>query len=502
VPLIFIVFVTAVKDAIEDYRRTMLDNELNNSPVHRLVSWQNVNVNPGAISLWRRIKKSSTKIVLSVFRTLKRIGKVSKTREDENSEDEKGQAYAKQSIDDTRASLQNRDEIQMASESQPPSQQDDIISESPANGASLDTANVPIKRDATDLINHKRIVSGNARFQRDCWKNVQVGDFVRIYNDDQIPADVLILSTSDPEGACYVETKNLDGETNLKLRNALHAGRNIKHARDCERAEFMVESEAPQPNLYQYSGVARWRQEILKNSNTETHEMMEPVSINNLLLRGCNLRNTKWVLGVVIFTGGDTKIMINSGITPSKRSRIARELNWNVIYNFAILLVMCIVSGLVEGLAWAKQGSSMRFFEFGSIGNGKPALDGFITFWAAIILFQNLVPISLFISLEIIKTAQAFFIYSDEHMYYEKLDYPCTPKSWNISDDVGQIEYIFSDKTGTLTQNVMEFKKATINGVAYGEAYTEAQAGMQRRQGIDTNCPSSDTNDRRNKKDE
>ena len=70
-------------------------------------------------------------------------------------------------------------------------------------------------------------------------------------------------------------------------------------------------------------------------------------------------------------------------------------------------------------------------------------------------------------------------------MYYERFDYPCTPKSWNISDDLGQIEYIFSDKTGTLTQNVMEFRKCSINGVPYGEAYTEAQAGMQKRQGID-----------------
>lgn len=68
-------------------------------------------------------------------------------------------------------------------------------------------------------------------------------------------------------------------------------------------------------------------------------------------------------------------------------------------------------------------------------------------------------------------------------MYYAPIDFPCTPKSWNISDDLGQIEYVFSDKTGTLTQNVMEFKKATINGVPYGEAYTEAQAGMSRRQG-------------------
>jgi len=343
--------------------------------------------------------------------------------------------------------------------------------------------NAPAAKKFGSLINPALPVTGKARFHRDYWKNVQVGDFIRIYNDDQIPADVVILSTSDPDGACYVETKNLDGETNLKVRHALRSGRQIKHARDCERTEFTIESEGPQPNLYQYSAVARWNQHS-KGSDSKGEEMAEPISINNLLLRGCNLRNTDWILGVVVFTGFDTKIMMNAGITPSKRSRIARELNWNVIYNFFLLLAMCLVSGLVMGIVWGRGDNSIAFFEFGSIG-GKPALDGFITFWAAVILFQNMVPISLYISLEIIKTCQAFFIYSDTEMYYEKIDYPCTPKSWNISDDLGQIEYIFSDKTGTLTQNVMEFKKATINGIPYGEAYTEAQAGMQKRQGID-----------------
>jgi phospholipid-translocating ATPase len=151
--------------------------------------------------------------------------------------------------------------------------------------------------------------------------------------------------------------------------------------------------------------------------------------------------------------------------------------------NFGLLLVMCLLSGIINGVTWAKGHESLNYFEFGSIA-GSPPVDGIVTFWTAIILFQNLVPISLYISIEIIKLAQAFFIYSDVHMYYAKLDYPCTPKSWNISDDLGQIEYIFSDKTGTLTQNVMEFKKCTVNGVPYGEAYTEAQAGMQKRQGI------------------
>lgn len=144
---------------------------------------------------------------------------------------------------------------------------------------------------------------------------------------------------------------------------------------------------------------------------------------------------------------------------------------------------MCIASGLIQGLTWSKGNGSLSFFEFGSIG-GSPAVDGIVTFWTAVILFQNLVPISLYISIEIVKLAQAYFIYSDVNMYYDKIDYPCTPKSWNISDDLGQIEYIFSDKTGTLTQNVMEFRKCTINGVPYGEAYTEAQAGMDKRAGV------------------
>ena len=507
---------TAVKDGIEDWRRTVLDNELNNSPVHRLVDWENVNSSDDSISLWRRMKKASTRSIISTYRFFnKRFSKHEKG----------GKTYAQRALDEPRASIDTRrtrnsmmtsrtslhsiDDIQMTPvpSPQPGLKQrpesyglsNEPPPEYPHNGHPEDghasgRLNVPESTNGTSsqaapkfygsLIDPLRQASGKAKFKKDYWKNVQVGDFVRVYNEDQIPADMVVLSTSDPDGACYIETKNLDGETNLKVRQALHSGRKMKHAKDCEQAEFVIESEAPHANLYKYSGVVKWNQRDLKNPGQSGPQMAEPISINNLLLRGCSLRNTEWVLGVVVFTGQQTKIMLNAGITPSKRSRIARELNWNVIYNFIILFFMCLVSGIVQGITWSRGNNSLDYFEFGSIG-GSPPVNGLITFFAAVILLQNLVPISLYISLEIIKTAQAFFIYSDTFMYYAKVDYPCTPKSWSISDDLGQIEYIFSDKTGTLTQNVMEFKKASINGVPYGEAYTEAQAGMQRRQGID-----------------
>ncbi|KAL6721865.1 phospholipid transporting ATPase [Lecanora helva] len=528
VPLIVILFVTAVKDAIEDWRRTVLDNELNNSPVHRLVDWNNVNSAEDNISLWRRIKKASTRGIIRAYKFIKI--KTSKKHRTEKT-------YAERALDEPRHSIETRrnrqsmmssrtsfhsvqsrtdDGIQMRPVPSPqPGQQqlpesnhleavdrpetsfsfeNENLTVEPPDGQSTapyslpkkskpDSATVPAKFYG-NLMNPFKSVPNKARFKKDYWKSVQVGDFVRIYNEDQIPADVVILSTSDPDGACYVETKNLDGETNLKVRQALHSGRSIKHAKDCEQTEFEIETEPPHGNLYQFNGAARWTQRDPRNSAAPGTEMVEPISINNLLLRGCSLRNTEWVLGVVVFTGQESKIMLNAGMTPSKRSRIARELNWDVVYNFAILFCMCLVSGIINGVTWSQGNHSLDYFDYGSYGS-SPALDGFITFWASIILFQNLVPISLYISLEIIKTCQAFFIYSDTFMYYEKVDYPCTPKSWNISDDLGQIEYIFSDKTGTLTQNVMEFKKCSVNGIPYGEAYTEAQAGMQRRQGID-----------------
>ncbi|KAL2261694.1 hypothetical protein VTK26DRAFT_3594 [Humicola hyalothermophila] len=489
VPLIVIICVTAIKDAIEDYRRTILDNKLNNAPVHRLVGCENVNVEEDNVSLWRKFKKANSRFFGMIWHLIERLWK----KDAKSTHRGFASADPRMSIETsntpwesatTPASRQSayspQEEIQMTPVPSPLPREVDM----PSASTAVENEGALLQKLKGDLINHEIPVSGKARFQRDAWKNLVVGDFVRIYNDDELPADIIILATSDPDGACYVETKNLDGETNLKVRSALRCGRTLKHARDCERAQFIIESEPPQPNLYKYNGAIKWRQTVPWDPKAEPREMSEPIGIDNMLLRGCNLRNTEWALGVVVFTGHDTKIMMNAGITPSKRARIARELNFNVICNFGILLVMCLIAAIANGVAWGKTDASLAWFEFGSIG-GTPGLTGFITFWAALIVFQNLIPISLYITLEIIRTAQAFFIYSDLGMYYDKIDSACIPKSWNISDDVGQIEYIFSDKTGTLTQNVMEFKKATINGQPYGEAYTEAQAGMNKRMGVD-----------------
>ncbi|CAK9435324.1 uncharacterized protein LODBEIA_P57110 [Lodderomyces beijingensis] len=463
VPLIVIVIITAIKDAVEDSRRTITDLEVNNQHTHILEQvhdsdyhYENRNVNDEKVSLWRRFKKWNTKLLVKFWgaskSSLTKEGRANRAREKHNRENNIQEGEARKSFES------------------------DVVT--PRN--SIDPFGETIRQSF-----HKPRSSGQAqpktlKFVRKCWKDVRVGDLLRIYNNDEVPADVVILSTSDDDNCCFVETKNLDGETNLKVKQALKYSSvddKITKADDLIDKSFQIDSEGPHANLYSYEG-------NLKYTARNGHPLEEPVTINNLLLRGCSLRNTKWVIGIVVFTGDDTKIMLNAGVTPTKQSRMSKELNYYVLLNFLLLFIICFVSGLVNGLYYRKTGTSRDYFEFGTIA-GTPALNGLVGFFVAVILYQSLVPISLYITIEIIKTAQAFFIYSDVGMYYPKLDFPCTPKSWSISDDLGQIEYIFSDKTGTLTQNVMEFKKCTINGVSYGRAYTEALAGLRKRQGVD-----------------
>ncbi|ORZ13979.1 hypothetical protein BCR42DRAFT_377204 [Absidia repens] len=314
------------------------------------------------------------------------------------------------------------------------------------------------------------------------WQDLHVGDYVQIRNDEDVPADVVVLSTSEADSLCYIETQNLDGETNLKVRQGLEGTADIRTEHDCEQASFYIESEPPHVNLYQYNAVMRWPIDPGDTGTVRSgvsHEKSDAINYNNILLRGCVLRNTEWVIGIVVFTGNDTKIMLNSGKTPSKRSKLSKATNPHIIANFAILAILCILSSVIESVQFNASGSS-RKFDY-NIEGLSASLSGFMTFWVTLILYQNIVPISLYISVEIVKSVAAYFIHVDIDLYHEETDTPCIPKTWNISDDLGQIEYVFSDKTGTLTQNVMEYRKCSINGISYGLGKTDAQMGASKR---------------------
>uniref|UniRef100_A0A8B9GD54 Phospholipid-transporting ATPase n=1 Tax=Amazona collaria TaxID=241587 RepID=A0A8B9GD54_9PSIT len=280
--------------------------------------------------------------------------------------------------------------------------------------------------------------------------NVAVGDIVKVTNGQHLPADMIIISTSEPQAMCYIETANLDGETNLKIRQGLSLTASLQSREELMKVSGRIECEGPNRHLYDFVGNLRL-----------DGQSPVPVGPDQILLRGAQLRNTQWVLGIVVYTGHDTKLMQNSTKAPLKRSNVEKVTNMQILVLFCILLVMALVSS-VGALLWNRtHGEVVWYLEMLSVNFGYNLL----TF---IILYNNLIPISLLVTLEVVKFTQALFINWDIDMYYPETDTPAMARTSNLNEELGQVKYLFSDKTGTLTCNIMNFKKCSIAGVTYG----------------------------------
>uniref|UniRef100_A0A672G238 Phospholipid-transporting ATPase n=1 Tax=Salarias fasciatus TaxID=181472 RepID=A0A672G238_SALFA len=253
---------------------------------------------------------------------------------------------------------------------------------------------------------------------------------------------------------CYTETSNLDGETNLKIRQGLSLTAGLQTLEDLMAMTGRLECEGPNRHLYDFTGTLR-----LENQNPA------PLGPDQVLLRGAQLRNTQWVVGIVVYTGHDSKLMQNSTKAPLKRSNVERVTNMQILVLFGILLVMALVSS-VGAAIWNREHTEDACWYLSRAGDISTNFAyNLLTF---IILYNNLIPISLLVTLEVVKFTQALFINWDVEMYYSETDTPAMARTSNLNEELGQVKYLFSDKTGTLTCNVMHFKKCTIAGITYG----------------------------------
>ena len=343
-----------------------------------------------------------------------------------------------------------------------------------------------VKRYKNDIItnNTKTKVYKSSKIRKIIWSDVKIGNMIKVEKDELIPADLLVICSSNRDFSFYLQTSNLDGETSLKSREALlytqkiflnnkipKDENNLKQIFtniDCsdDNKNCYIEVEQPNKNIYAING------SITFNTNEKIY-----FDIKNTAIRGARLKNTNFIYGVVIYTGNETKIMKNIIKYKNKTAFLDKIIDKItliilIVRLFYVLIFMCI--GIICRYAYLPNyNSKSKVFKYeyeyifyyrhfdGKLEK-KTTLENIKYFTSHFILTQNLLPTSLALLFAISKIIQSLFIeFLDKHLRKhpnEKMK--CF--STELLGELGSVKYIFSDKTGTLTKNETQFKGCSI----------------------------------------
>ena len=312
--------------------------------------------------------------------------------------------------------------------------------------------------DLLRFLNDRKVNRKNAFVYRDgeiCrvdTRHVRVGDIVKVEEDQAFPADILLLGSSQEDGSCKIETSNLDGETSLKPRYAPKLAQLYNSVEQLQNLKGMIKCQNPNEQLYKFKG------------SIKVNDVEVPLSHQNLLLKGSILA-TEFIYGVVIYTGHDTKVMKNMNKPKVKFSFVNKMLNSIIAVMFTIQILFCIC---FTGVGSYLEFTVARVSPYGKPRGWSDAVYVVMSFMSFIILFAHFIPVSLLVSFELVKLVQAWFISMDNEMRIidtqphnpdKKRFVSSVSIASDLNSDLSQIDMIFSDKTGTLTENSMVFKK-------------------------------------------
>uniref|UniRef100_A0A914HZA1 Phospholipid-transporting ATPase n=1 Tax=Globodera rostochiensis TaxID=31243 RepID=A0A914HZA1_GLORO len=296
------------------------------------------------------------------------------------------------------------------------------------------------------------LVAGSDKIRVAKWKQLRVGEIIRVNEGQFFPADIVLLSSSEAMGMAYIETAQLDGETNLKIKQAVPNTVELTDVAQLRALNAQIECEPPNRRVNEFTGT-------LRVDNDEPALL----SIDQFLLRGAKLKNCHWVFGVVVYTGHDSRLMMNSTRAPLKTSRIDVITNQRIAI-LSVMLVLITVISVINAEVYN------RWLLGGHWYTGT--LEKWSFWWNLLtffILYNNLIPISLQVTLEVVRFFQASYINRDILMYDEVSDVSATARTSNLNEELGQVQFLMTDKTGTLTRNIMTFKRCQIGPVGYGD---------------------------------
>ncbi|CAK7225082.1 drs2 neo1 protein [Sporothrix curviconia] len=413
-PLLFFVLLTVVKEGYDDYKR------------HRLDKVENA----GLATVLRRAKG----------------------HDGDNDDDHYGDSNG-QAPDVAAAAVATKAERRRRSRR--------VLSSVPVVGpwlAKRFLPETPVRRDGRVLGGVHGEACRGFQWAHVQWRDIRVGDVVRMVRDEDVPADLLLLHADGEGGLAYVETMALDGETNLKSKQVpapLAGGR-------CATIEGLVETRAelvvedPNPDLYRFNGRI-----AVDNPDEGDDAPALPLTLAEVIYRGSTLRNTPCAIGLVLNTGEECKSRMNANRHPRAKKPALERVTNGIVLLLAAFVVLLAAGCSIGYYIWRRATEQKSWYISMVSVPAEEIILGFA------IQFNNVIPLALYVSLEIVKLGQMLLVNADGAMYDSKSDTPARCNTNTILENLGQIGYVFSDKTGTLTENVMQFRKMSVAGTSW-----------------------------------
>uniref|UniRef100_A0A671VE34 Phospholipid-transporting ATPase n=1 Tax=Sparus aurata TaxID=8175 RepID=A0A671VE34_SPAAU len=304
------------------------------------------------------------------------------------------------------------------------------------------------------VVQHGKVVRKQSR-------KLRVGDVVLVKEDESFPCDLILLSSSRDDGTCFVTTASLDGESSHKTYYAVQDTKAYNTEQEIDSIHATIECEQPQPDLYKFVGRI--------NFYMDSEPVARPLGSENLLLRGATLKNTEFIYAVAIYTGMETKMALNYQSKSQKRSAVEKSMNAYLVVYLCILISKAIVNTVMKYVWQADPNRDEPWYNERTETERQRhiVIRAFTDFLAFMVLFNYIIPVSMYVTVEMQKFLGSYFIMWDDEMFDEELGERAMVNTSDLNEELGQVEYVFTDKTGTLTENNMEFIECCVDGHVY-----------------------------------